>query len=580
MNFNLDFLNPYKPVLGLDIGTSSIKLVELRKTPTGVKLVNCAIHEFDFDPEDKSIDQTNQIIISIQNMLTENNIKPSQVVIAVPGQSVFTRYVKLPAVEENKINQIISYEAQQQVPFPIDEVVWDYQIIGDKNSSELNVVLVAIKAEIISKLIESVSVAKLDTDIVDVAPLALCNSIIFNQKQTISGDCTGVLEIGAKTTNFVIIEGDNEWTRSIPIAGNMITKELQKEFALPYAEAEKLKRTEGFVLMGNEENLTEREKKIGVCIDKVVKRLYAEISRSIGFYRTQSGGSEIKKLVFAGGTSQLRNLKDYFGKKLNVTTEMVEPFSQLEIDPFLGLEELASSKHMFSEAVGLALRKVHRCAIQVNLMPRKIARQREIARRKGYIILSAVVIYIIMLTLTFYSKGVSWMISARINQYVLLIEEMQGFRKQINDQKDRIGKYENQLQVYKSLFDERVFWIDLILELEKITPENIWISKMFVKTGAAEEEEQNTSRARRSRRTQGAGAGDSEGKETERERGNVLVLTGNTTGVFDDVNKYFNKLKESGFFIDDAETRIVEAEKHSTDIRKFTFELKFSKNGG
>ncbi|MDD5644330.1 MAG: type IV pilus assembly protein PilM [bacterium] len=577
MNFNLGFFNPYKPILGLDIGTSSIKLVELRKTSTGIKLVNCAVHEFDFDPEDKSIDQTNQIIISLQNMLAENNINPSQVVIAVPGQSVFTRYVKLPAVEESKMNQIISYEAQQQVPFPIDEVVWDYQVIGDKSSPELNVVLVAIKAEIISRLIDSVAVAKLDTDIVDVAPLALCNSIIFNQKQAVAGECTGVLEIGAKTTNFVIIEGDNEWTRSIPIAGNMITRELQKEFSIPYADAEKLKRAEGFVLLGTEENLTEKEKKTGLCIDRVIKRLYAEISRSIGFYRTQSGGSEIKKLMFAGGTSQLKNLKEYFGKKLNVAIETVEPFSQLEIDPFLGLEELASSKHLFSGAVGLALRKVHKCAIQVNLMPKKIARQREIARRKGYIILSAVVIYIIMLTLTFYSKGMVWMTNARISQYTLLIEEMQGFRRQISDQKEKIDRYENQMELYKSLFDERVFWVDLILELEKITPENIWISRLFVKRSSAPEES-DVSRTRKTRSVRGSDEGASEG-EKDREMGDILVLNANTTGVFDDVNKYFNRLKESSFFIDAAETRIVEAEKHSTEIRKFTFELKFSKNG-
>ncbi|MCK4948095.1 MAG: pilus assembly protein PilM, partial [Candidatus Aureabacteria bacterium] len=250
MKFDLNFLNPNKSVLGLDIGTSAIKLVELQKTSSGVKLLNCAIHELDFDPEDKSEDHSNRIILSLQNILAENNIIPSQVVIAVPGQSVFTRYVKLPAVEESKINQIISYEAQQQVPFPIDEVVWDYQIIGDRASPELNVVLVAIKADIISQLIETVSVAKLDTDIVDVAPLAIGNTIIFSEKKTDKIECTGVLDIGAKTTNFIIIEGKNEWTRSIPIAGSMITKELQKELKVTYIEAEKIKRTEGLVLIG------------------------------------------------------------------------------------------------------------------------------------------------------------------------------------------------------------------------------------------------------------------------------------------------------------------------------------------
>ncbi len=574
MKFDLNFFNSNKTVLGLDIGTSAIKLVELQKTSSGIKLVNCAIHEFDFDPEDKSEDHSNRIILSLQNILAENNITPSQVVIAVPGQSVFTRYVKLPAVEESKINQIISYEAQQQVPFPIDEVVWDYQIIGDRANPELNVVLVAIKADIISQLIETVSVAKLDTDIVDVAPLAIGNAIIFSEKKTDKIECTGVLDIGAKTTNFIIIEGENEWTRSIPIAGHMITKELQKELKVTYVEAEKIKRTEGLVLTGDEKGLTEHQKKIGACVEKVLKRLYAEISRSIGFYRIQSGGSALKRLIFSGGTSQLTNIREYFVKKLNIRTEMVEPFSQLEIDSYLGLEELASLKHLFAEAIGLALRKVHECAIHVNLIPRKIARQRQINKRKGYILLSAIMIYVMMATVAIYSRGIVITTNAKIKQYDFLIGEMRGFKYEINQQEKNIKGYKNELDLYAKLMDERVYWLDLLLELEKITPENVWISKLMPKSSYKNSKILTPSLPRRSARgRKTTGSVDSlarDGKE-------ILLLVANTTGVYDDVYKYFGMLKDSVYFVDDSDTKIDKAEKPVLGIRKFYLELKLKK---
>src|SRR5713101_7239963 len=191
-------------IISLNLGSQTIGLAEFQAQPQGgLVLQNYRLREVPIDPASEDIRHP-QISAALREMMAELQIRHEAVNYAVPAQSVFARFVKLPAVEEEKIERIIAFEAQQNVPFPIDEVIWDYQLIGSSDEGELEVVLLAIKTDIIEDMNDGVESAGLRTEMVDVAPMALCNAVRYNEGET--EGCTMVVDMGARTTNLLFLE--------------------------------------------------------------------------------------------------------------------------------------------------------------------------------------------------------------------------------------------------------------------------------------------------------------------------------------------------------------------------------------
>src|SRR2546421_11629987 len=185
-----------------------------------------------------------QITATIREILNEFGIKSANVNYAIAGQSVFARFVKLPSVEEEKIDRIIAFEAQQNVPFPIDEVVWDYQLVGGGADEQLQVVLVAIKSDLLEGINAAVEAAGLPPTVIGVAKMALYNAFRYNYSDVT--DSSLGFAIGARTTNLLFIEPGEIFSRSVPIGGSSITAALAKEFNEPFSAAEARKRESGF----------------------------------------------------------------------------------------------------------------------------------------------------------------------------------------------------------------------------------------------------------------------------------------------------------------------------------------------
>src|SRR5204863_1493890 len=188
------------------------------------------------------------ILKAIQELFAERPFNSKNINVCAPGFHVFSKFVKLPPVDTSKVTQIIQYEAQQNVPFPLEEVVWDYQIMGTTPSGELEVLLVAIKSEVVEGLFRTAEAAGLRLQLVDVSPAALCNAFRYNYGD-IEG-CTMLLDIGAKTSNLLFFEKGKVYARSINIGANSITQEFAAESKLRFAEAERLKIEQGFVSLG------------------------------------------------------------------------------------------------------------------------------------------------------------------------------------------------------------------------------------------------------------------------------------------------------------------------------------------
>src|SRR5207247_9707051 len=213
-----------------------------------------------------------------QALLAEKPYGARNVNACAPGFHVFSKFVKLPPVDTSKVTQIIQYEAQQNVPFPLEEVVWDYQILGATPTGELEVFLVAIKTDIVEGLFRVAETAGLRLQLADVSPAALCNAFRFNY-----GDlegCTMLLDIGAKTSNLLFFEKGSVYSRGINIGANSITQDFAKESKLPYDEAERVKILEGFVSLGGayEEPDSPHQAAISKIARQVLTRLHIQVN--------------------------------------------------------------------------------------------------------------------------------------------------------------------------------------------------------------------------------------------------------------------------------------------------------------
>src|SRR5438445_2937133 len=237
-----------KTFLTVDFGAGSLKVAEFEVNEAG----GLRLKQYGFKSlgvEGSQEDKREAVILkALQEMLAEKGVRSRNVNVCAPGFHVFSKFVKLPPVDAGKVTQIIQYEAQQNVPFPLAEVVWDYQILGSTPSGELEVLLVAIKSDIVEGLFRVTEAAGLHLQLADVSPAALCNAFRYNYGEL--EDCTMLLDIGAKTSNLLFFEKGKVFSRSINLGANAITQDFATESKKKFDAAEKIKIDEGFVSLG------------------------------------------------------------------------------------------------------------------------------------------------------------------------------------------------------------------------------------------------------------------------------------------------------------------------------------------
>src|SRR5712691_3659816 len=337
-------------------------------------------------------------------MLTEKGIKAKTVNVCAPGFHVFSKFVKLPPVDAGKVTQIIQYEAQQNVPFPLAEVVWDYQILGTAASGELEVLLVAVKSDIVEGLFRVAAEAKLRLNLCDASPAALCNAFRYNYGDL--EDCTMLLDIGAKTSNLLFFEKGKVFSRSINLGANSITQDFANESKLKFDPAEKIKIEEGFVSLGGayEEPENPHQAAISKIARQFMTRLHIQVNQTMQFYRGQQGGSAPARLFLSGGASIMPYTAQFFAEKLNVPVEYFNPFRNVDIDPSINLEDLARVAHSLGEVVGLGLRNLAHCPVELNLMPESTLSWVQFNQKKPYFIFTAFSLVLVVFAVGFVFK--------------------------------------------------------------------------------------------------------------------------------------------------------------------------------
>src|SRR6266568_4884140 len=375
-----------KSFLAVDFGAGSLKVAEFEVNEAGnLRLKQYGMQSLGAEGAQETTREAT-ILKALQGIITEKGLKAKTVNVCAPGFHVFSKFVKLPPVDAGKVTQIIQYEAKSNVPFPLEEVVWDYQILGTTPGGELEVLLVAIKADIVEGLFRVTESAGLHLQLADVSPAALCNAFRYNYGDL--EDCTMLLDIGAKTSNLLFFEKGKVFSRSINLGANSITEDFAKESKLKFEAAEKLKIEEGFVSLGGayEEPENAHQAAISKIARQFMTRLHIQVNQTLQFYRGQQGGSSPARLFLAGGASIMPYTAQFFAEKLNVPVEYFNPFRNVDIDPSINLEELARVAHSLGEVVGLGLRNLAHCPVELNLMPDSTLRWQSFNQKKPYFI--------------------------------------------------------------------------------------------------------------------------------------------------------------------------------------------------
>lgn len=347
------FLARKKDLVGLDIGASSVKAVQLRRVGKGYELVHLGMAPL--NPEtivDGVIMDGGSVISAIQQIYQEHGIKTKDVAVAVSGHSVIVKKIRMQQMKEEELAESIQWEAEQYIPFAIEDVNLDFQILEPRGgSAEMDVLLVAVKKDVINDYLTVISSAGLNGQVVDVDAFALENA--YEISGEIPRDQTvALVNLGAMVMNINILQrGVTEFTRDSAIGGNRYTESIQKMLGLSFEQAEKLKM--GTPVEGR--TLAEAQP----AIDMVNTELAGEIRRSMDFFRSSSQSDTIHKVVLSGGGARLPGLVNFLGQHLEVPVEVVNPLRAITADPKkFDPEYLEFVGPQLGVAVGLALRQV------------------------------------------------------------------------------------------------------------------------------------------------------------------------------------------------------------------------------
>jgi type IV pilus assembly protein PilM len=471
-------------ILALDLGTQTVGIAEFQTGKDGgLILTNYRTGELLGDP---AVDSTRiaQAKMTIGEVVASLGYKGAKVNYAVSAQSVFTRFVKLPSVGEEQVEQIVGFEAQQNVPFPIDEVVWDYQLVDQGNTAEVEVVLVAIKSDLLDEINGAVEGAGLHPVIVDVSPMAIYNAYRYNYGDI--PDCSLIIDVGARTTNLMFVEPRKVFSRSIPIGGTKITEAIAKDFNEPYAQAEERKRRDGFVSLGG--TYADPDDPDVARVSKVIRntmtRLHAEISRSISFYRSQQHGSAPARVFLCGGTVTLPYMREFFHEKLQLPVEFFNPLRNVQVATNLNVDEVSRIAHTLGEAVGLALRGALSCPMELNLRPASVVRQHRVAEQRPYLIVAGLCLWLILGGFWLYYTKASSVTDDVISQLEPQVATLNGHNQRINSVKEAMKRQEQTAEPLLKAVRDREAWTTLVEEIHNRLPaEHVWL------TGLSQEKE-------------------------------------------------------------------------------------------
>jgi type IV pilus assembly protein PilM len=339
-----------KTVVGLDIGSSSIKAVELKRKGSGVAVTHLGLEPLASDiVVDSMIVDSGSVASAITKIFTDNGIKSKSVATSVSGHSVIVKKIQMQTMTDQELSEQINTEAAQHIPFDIGDVHIDYQILSeDLTGPQMEVLLVAVKKDKVLNYTNALQLAGRQPTIIDIDAFALQNCYEFNYEPA-PNSTVALLNLGASVMNINILKGNTPlFTRDVSVGGHQYTDSLQKELDLSFEDAEALK-------LGQKVGTVSEDAKLPI-LQQVTEIIVLEIQKTFDFFRATATGEHIERIYLAGGSSQVPGLIEALRQEFSIPVEGMNPFMKIE-PPTGGDSELFDKNSaQLAVAVGLALR--------------------------------------------------------------------------------------------------------------------------------------------------------------------------------------------------------------------------------
>jgi type IV pilus assembly protein PilM len=352
------------PVWGIDVGQSALRAMRLQQAAEQFEILDLVVIEHEQILSAPDVDANALIQAALQSLLSRHDLRREPVVVSVPGQQTLARFTKLPPVEPKKIPDIVNFEAQQQIPFDMDEVVWDYEIFSAPDSPDVEVGIIAIRKELIRAHLAHFLDLGIEPIAVQAAPLATYNALRVDGR--FGDETTLLLNIGAVSTDLIVVEGHSLWSRPVPIGGNTFTEALMQAFKLSFQKAEALKRQAAS---------SKYARQIFQAMRSVFADLVSEVQRSVGFYASTHRQSQIKRVLGMGNAFALPGLQKFLQQNLQIPVEKFAGFQRVAKTPVLESPQYAEQVLSLAVSFGAAAQGLGAAPVRASLLPPEISRR-------------------------------------------------------------------------------------------------------------------------------------------------------------------------------------------------------------
>ena len=359
---------------GIEMGYGAIKALKLENDGGEYKVLDYAIVNHPKVLSTPELDQADAMRVALGTLVNQHDLSNARIAVSLPGHQSFARFAKLPPVEPKKVPDIVKFEAVQQIPFPLEEVEWDYQTFVSPDSPDVEVGIFAVTRQRIMDQLSMLGDVGLTPDLVTLSPIAAYNALAVDLGFTSDTPGTIILDIGTAATDMIIAEAGRVWVRTFPIGGHQFTEALVNAFKLSYTKAEKLKR---------EAEQSKHARHVFQAMRPVFSDIVQEIQRSIGFYQSVHPDADLKRLVGLGSTFRLPGLRKYLKQQLQMDVYRLEQFKKISMDgPQAG--EFQAASFNLATAYGCVLQTFDHSPMHANLMPVKVIKDAMWKRKVPY----------------------------------------------------------------------------------------------------------------------------------------------------------------------------------------------------
>lgn len=349
---------------GIEIGAYAIKAVRLERDGNDVSVSDFAVIPHKKVLTTPDLDRDEVVRLSLGQFISQKDLENEHLVMSVPGHAAFARFAKLPPVDPKKVPDIVKFEAVQQIPFPIDQVEWDYQTFTMEDSPEIEVGIFAITRERVQQMLSLYSDVGLTPEALTLSPVAVYNAMAFDNDLKKNKGPVIYLDIGTQATDVIIAEEGRVWIRTFPLGGTHFTEAIASAFKLNYSKAEKLKL---------EASSSKYAKQIMQAMRPVFSDLLQDLQRSIGYYQSLHN-NELSMMVGVGSTFKIPGLRKFLGQQLQINVLRLDDYKRISV---AGREaaSFAEAAVNMATAYGAALQGVGLAEISANLVPVKVLRE-------------------------------------------------------------------------------------------------------------------------------------------------------------------------------------------------------------